>query len=180
MALAKEINPADIQPDIANDLVKGIVKRLHATFGDSYTFYTEDVSQGFKTPSFAVISMDKVSTPGLKDRKYWKFPFAIHYFCNSSKPRQEWNSMEQKLSLALEWIDACNAKLKGEIDSPQYDNEQEQGIFCVTYGMSIADVWEEPDKMESLELTDVPDAAENGNMHVSGECDNESCPIDWR
>lgn len=178
MALAKEINPADIQRDIANDLIKGIVARLHAVFGDSYTFYTEDVKQGLKTPSFAVVSMDWVDTPGMKTRTYGQFPFAIHYLCDTRKPRQEWNSIAQKLRLALDWLDACNTKLRGDFDSPKYDSAQEQGIFYVTYGMHLMDVWQEPDKMESAELTDLPET--NGDIHVGGKCDNDSCPIDWR
>lgn len=178
MAIAKEINPADIQPDITNDLIKGIVSRLYAVFGNSYTFYAEDVPQGFQTPCFAVISMNTIMQSGLKDRKYWQFPFDVHYFCDSNKPRQEWNTIQQKLALELQRIDACNTSLKGEIQPPNYDSEQQVGHVYVMYGIHLADVWEEPDKMESIELTELPE--ENGDIHVGGECDNESCPIDWR
>lgn len=177
MALAKEINPADIQPDIANDLVKGIIARLHAVFGDSYTFYAEDVPQGFKTPCFAVISMDDLNRPGLKSRKYWQFPFDVHYFCDSAKPRQEWNSIKQKLSLELARIDACNTSLKGEIQPPNYDSAQQVGHFYVMYGMHLAEVWQEPDRMEQIQM---PGVESDNPQHIGGKCDNESCPIDWR
>lgn len=175
--LGKEIDPADIQRDIVNDLVKGIVRRLHEAFGDSYTFYAEDVPQGFKTPSFAVISMDVVREQGLKTRKYWRFPFDILYFCDGKKPRQEWNRVEQKLALELEWLDACNAKLKAEIQPSHYDSDEEVGHFYVVYGMHLADIWEEPDKMEQIQI---PGVEGDDSQHVGGKCDNESCPIDWR
>ena len=177
MAIAREVNPADIQPDIANDLIKGIVARLHTAFGDSHTFYVENVPQGFKTPCFAVISMDKIDRPGLKDRKYWQFPFDVLYFCDSAKPRQEWNSIEQKLSLELARIDACNTSLKGEIQPPNYDSSQQVGHFYVMYGMHLADVWQEPDRMEQIQM---PGVGSDKMQHIGGKCDNESCPIDWR
>lgn len=172
MATAREINPADIQRDIVNDLIKGIVSRLHAVFGDAYTFYVEDVPQGFKTPCFAVIAMNPVKQIKLKTRKYWRFPFDVHYFCDSAKPRQEWNSIAQKLALELERIDACNASLKGEIQEPNYDSEQQVGHFYIMYGMHLADVWEEPDRMETV--------VNGRNEHMAGKCNNDRCPIDWR
>lgn len=167
MAITKEINPADIQPDITNDLIKGIVGRLYATFGDSYTFYTEDVPQGFKTPCFAVISMNDIpARGGLENRKYWRFPFDVHYFCDSAKPRQEWNTVKQKMSLALEWIEACNTKLQAEIQPSNFDSEQGVGHFYIVYGMHLFDVYSEQPKMKTLETTD--------GKQISGKCETVS------
>lgn len=144
------INQKDIQRDIANDLIKGIVARLHAVFGDGYTYYAEDVPQGFKTPSFAVVSMNPLKAAELDKRKYWEFPFDVHYFCDSAKPRQEWNTIEQKLALELELLDACNAKLRGEIQPSNYDNEQAVGHFYVKYGLLLLGVGAESSKMNVL------------------------------
>lgn len=150
MAISKNINPADIQRDIANDLVKGIVGQLYAVFGDGYTYYTEDVPQGFKTPSFAVISMNPLKSAELDSRKYWEFPFDVLYFCDSAKPRQEWNTVEQKLALELEWLKACNTTLRGEIQPSSFDSTQAVGHFYVMYGMHLLNVYPELTKMEVL------------------------------
>lgn len=144
------INQKDIQRDIANDLIKGIVARLHAIFGDGYTYYAEDVPQGFKTPSFAVVSLNPLKSAGLDSRKYWEFPFDVLYFCDSAKPRQEWNSVEQKLALELEWLNACNTTLRGEIQPSNFDSEQAAGHFYIMYGMHLLDVYPELPKMEVL------------------------------
>ena len=185
MALAKAINPNDIQRDITNDLIKGIISRLHETFGDSYTFYAEDVPQGLKTPSFGVFSMSPIKSYGLTTRKYWEFPFDVVYFCDSKKPRQEWNTVEQKLALCLEWLDACNTKLRAEIQPPNFDSEQEVGHFYILYGLHLIDTYEEPDKMESAEIQR-GEPKEDGTInkdnldHIAGDCDDNGCPIDWR
>jgi hypothetical protein len=150
MATSPNINPDDIQPDIANDLVKGIVARLHAVFGDGYTYYAEDVPQGFKTPSFAVVSMMPLKSTGLDNRKYWEFPFDVHYFCDSRKPRQEWNRGGTTLGSEMEWLKACNTTLRGEIQPSSYDSEQAVGHFYIMYGMHLLSVYAESPKMEVL------------------------------
>lgn len=164
MAIGKNINPADIQQDIANDLIKGIVARLHAVFGDGYAYYAEDVPQGFKTPSFAVISMSPLKSAGLDIRKYWEFPFDVLYFCDSAKPRQEWNTIEQRLALELEWLNACNATLRGEIQPSNFDSEEAVGHFYVMYGMHLLDVYPERPKMEVL-----ADVTDGKKVFVAGD-----------
>lgn len=150
MATNPKINPEDIQPDIANDLVKGIVARLYAVFGDKYTYYTEDVPQGFRTPSFAIVPLMPIKSVGLENRKYWEFPFDVHYFCDSRKPRQEWNTIEQTLALELEWLKACNTTLRGEIQPSSYDSEQAVGHFYIMYGMHLLSVYAESPRMAVL------------------------------
>ena len=172
--IASTINPDDIQRDIANGLIKGIVARLHEAFGDSYIFYAEDVPQGFKTPSFAVISMNTQREYGLDIRKLWRFAFDVHYFCDGKAPRKEWRAVEERLAINLEWIDACNAKLRAEIQPSEYDSDQQVGHFYVTYAMHLMDVYPELPKMES-----VTDKVSDG--HIGGTCNSESgCPINWR
>ena len=34
------------------DIVKGIIKALNNEFGDNYTYYINDIPQGFEEPSF--------------------------------------------------------------------------------------------------------------------------------
>ena len=171
MALAKEIDPKDIQRDIENDIAKGIIAHLYSVFGDTCTYYLEDVPQGFKTPSFAVTCLNPIYTNKMKDRQYWQLFFDVLYFCDSKKPRQEWNTVKQKLAIELKRINACNTSLKGEIQPPNYDSEQQVGHFYVGYGMHVAEVYEESTKMEVLEME---------NQHVGGKCNKEGCPIDWR
>lgn len=153
MDISPKINPADIQQDIANDIVKGIIERLYNVFGDRYTYYAEDVPQGFKTPSFAIISMNPLKSTGMNTRKYWEYPFDIHYFCNSTKPRQEWNTIEQKLALELEYLNACNALLRGQIQPSNFDNEQAVGHFYIMYGIHLLDVYAEIEKMGTAETS---------------------------
>ena len=172
MEIASTINIDDIQRDIANDLVKGIIKRLHEIFGSTYTFYAENVPQGFKTPSFAVLSMNPLKHKGMGIRKFWEFPFDVLYFCDSKKPRQEWNTIEQKLALELELLDACNTKLHAKIQPSDFDSNQNVGHFYVVYGMHLMDVYQELDKMEYIEN-------EKGE-HIAGKCNKDYCPLDWR
>lgn len=172
--IASTININDIQQDIANGLIEGIVARLHEAFGDSYTFYAEDVPQGFKTPSFAVISLNPQREYGLGKRRLWKFSFDVHYFCDSKKPRREWRTIEEALAIKLEWIEACNTKLRAEMQPSEYDSDQQVGHFYVTYAMHLIDVYPEPPRFESV--VDKPSGG-----HIGGTCNSESgCPINWR
>lgn len=167
----------DIQRDICNDLVKGIVARLYAVFGSGYTFYAEDVPQGFKTPSFAVISMNPLKSSGMGIRKYWEFPFDVHYFCNTSSPRSEWNTIEQRLALELDRITACNTSLRAEIQPSNFDSEQDVGHFYCVYGLHLLDVYPELDKMECLHYGDENPTGEIDETtleFVAGDCECET------
>ena len=62
------------------DIVKGIIKALNNEFGNNYTYYINDIPQGFEEPSFYVRLLDSSFNLIYGNRYLRKNIFMIRYF----------------------------------------------------------------------------------------------------
>lgn len=84
----------------SQDIVQGVVNALRNEFGDDdYTYYIEDIPQGFKEPSFYIRTLNS-SFELVCGRRYLRENMIIvRYFPKSEmKPRQEINAVAVVLS----------------------------------------------------------------------------------
>ena len=96
------------------DIVKGIIKALNNEFGNNYTYYINDIPQGFEEPSFYVRLLDSSFNLIYGNRYLRKNIFMIRYFPKSElEPQQEINAILDKLYPILEYIYMENDLIRG-------------------------------------------------------------------
>ena len=96
------------------DIVKGIIKALNNEFGNNYTYYINDIPQGFEEPSFYVRLLDSSFNLIDGNRYLRKNIFMIRYFPKSElEPQQEINAILDKLYPILEYIYMENDLIRG-------------------------------------------------------------------
>ena len=87
------------------DIIKGIIKALNNEFGKNYTYYINDIPQGFEEPSFYVRLLDSNFNLICANRYLRKNIFIIRYFPKSElEPQQEINAILDRLYPILEYI----------------------------------------------------------------------------
>lgn len=96
------------------DIVKGIIKALNNEFGNNYTYYINDIPQGFEEPSFYVRLLDSSFNLIYGNRYLRKNIFMIRYFPKSElEPQQEINAILDRLYPILEYIYMENDLIRG-------------------------------------------------------------------
>lgn len=96
------------------DIIKGIIKALNNEFGEKYTYYINDIPQGFEEPSFYVRLLDSSFNLIYGNRYLRKNIFMIRYFPKSElEPQQEINAILDKLYPILEYIYMENDLIRG-------------------------------------------------------------------
>ena len=92
-----------------------ITKQLHATFGDSYHYYIEDIEQDLKKPCFTVQfiqPLQRSTSPILYDRT---MPIVIHYFSDDKvNTKKDYYDIGEKAMEGLEYLPFENGLIRGE------------------------------------------------------------------
>ena len=87
------------------DIINGIVSALSKEFGEKYTYYINDIPQGFNEPAFYVRLLNSDFNLVCQNRYLRKNLFIIRYFPESElNPQQEINSILDRLYPVLEYI----------------------------------------------------------------------------
>lgn len=99
----------------SQDIVQGVVNALRNEFGDDdYTYYIEDIPQGFKEPSFYIRTLNSSFELVCGRRYLRKNMMIVRYFPESEmKPRQEINAVLDRLFPVLEYIKMGEDLLRG-------------------------------------------------------------------
>lgn len=134
---------------MVNDLLDAISTRLHATFGDGYKYYVENVKQNLTKPCFTIdtITSTKRSTsPVLYDRTV---PIVIYYFHDkASDTKKSGYDVAERVTECLEYLPMLGVLLRGYDINWKFVEEDVIGIF-VTYKFTAKNV-EEFENMETL------------------------------
>ena len=99
---------------MVNDLLNAVTTQLHATFGDGYKYYLEDVKQGLTKPCFTIdtiTSRKRSTSPYLYDRTV---PIVIYYFHDrNSDLKKAGYDVAEKVTECLELLPMQGVLLRG-------------------------------------------------------------------
>ncbi|MEK5070257.1 phage tail terminator family protein [Sporosarcina sp. FSL K6-1508] len=130
-----------------NDVVDAIAIKLHKTFGDEYTIYTESIEQGFQKPCFFIALLEPDQEQVVGNRYHKTNPFDIHYF---GRGNIDAHNTADKLMNEMEYVKCingdllCGTKMKASvIDGVLH--------FFVNYNMHIYKIQNPIPIMEDLE-----------------------------
>lgn len=100
---------------MVNQVLNVISTQLHATFGDNYRYYVEDVEQNLHKPCFTIdtiIPLQRLKSPVLYDRT---MPMVIHYFPkDKSNTKKECYAVAEQITECLEYLPFLKTILRGE------------------------------------------------------------------
>lgn len=135
---------------MVNKLLDAITKQLGVTFGNSYTYYVEDVKQELRRPSFVaglIMPLERSRNALQYDRT---MPVVVHYFgVNKETIKKECYAIAEETIEALEYLPFEGGLLRGENISWQVVEDDVLQIF-ITYRFRTQKVVE-PTMMEILE-----------------------------
>ena len=138
---------------MVNEILNAISTQLHASFGDTYKYYVENVEQNLKKPCFTIdtiIPLQRSKSSLLYDRT---MPMVIHYFTDDMKDtKKDCYAVAEQVVECLEYLPFQTTTLRGEDISWQIVDEVLQ-IF-VTYKFTTRKVLPTEINMENLH-TDV-------------------------
>lgn len=92
---------------MVNTILDATTVALHNTFGDTYTYYVEDVEQNATKPCFVVGMLNPLLRSTKLDRYYRTMPLIIHYFTdkdNTLDAKKDCYDVAEKLAEALEFL----------------------------------------------------------------------------
>ena len=88
-----------------NKIIGGIAKRISSEF-DGVTIYSEEISQGFKTPSFIIKLLNTQKQKGIGGRNKYINNFVIQYFPNQDRKNYDFSDVSKRILDCLQYIDA--------------------------------------------------------------------------
>lgn len=135
-----------------NEIVKGIARALHETFGDEYTIYKENVPQNFTEPCFLIVHLRGTNDAKSPIRYFRHNLFDIHYFPKDElNARTEMRSVIESLFLSLEYINVLDNLCRGT----KMSYEIIDGVlhFFISYDMFVTKELVKEADMKTLEQT---------------------------
>ena len=102
---------------MTNEFIDAITTTLYQHFGESYTYYVEDIEQNFKKPCFMVNTLNpSIRSTGI--RSYHRvIPIVIHYFTdkdNTSSAKKDCYLVAEDILESLEYLTVNNKLFRGE------------------------------------------------------------------
>lgn len=131
-----------------NDIVDAIAIKLHQTFGDGYTIYTESIEQGFEEPCFFIALLEPNQQQVVGNRYHKTLPFDIHYFGHGNIDA---HNTADKLMNEMEYIKVINGDL---FRGTKMKSDIINGVlhFFVNYNFHVYKITDPLDKMEDLKI----------------------------
>lgn len=102
--------------EITENIIRGsIIYALRNAFGDSYTYYDEEIEQGFKKPSFHVSKIDITSRKGYTGHQHKiidnTYRYVIKYFTAEDYGKiKDINDKIDKLNEVFNYLEIVNIK----------------------------------------------------------------------
>lgn len=98
-----------------DSVLNSVTKTLHATFGDNYHYYVEDIEQDLQTPCFTIEPLILTSRSINRKDYHKNFSIVLHYFTDDRKNKKKDSLiMAEKVLEAIEYIEIDNHLLRGE------------------------------------------------------------------
>lgn len=136
---------------MVNSILTSVTKQLGATFGNSYTYYIENVEQGLKKPCFLVMVTSPImrsKSPVLYD---WTIPVVVHWFSDKNKDiKKKCYGMAEQIIECLEYLPFKNGLIRGEDISWHLVDDEALEIF-ITYDFTTKRVTDVEDSIETFE-----------------------------
>ena len=137
---------------MVNDIISGISRKLHDTFGDDSEIYKEQVKQGLKEPCFIISCVNLANIPVVGERYLRQALFSVNYFPKSgTDAKAECLDVQDTLCLALEYISACGGLLRGTGMGGQIVDGVL--VFTVSYDMNVRKITDR-EPMEKIIIAD--------------------------
>jgi len=133
---------------VINKLIDGISLKINAEFGDNYRIYTEEVTQGLKTPCFFINALNPKENLFRGKRYFQTNEFCVQYIPSSNNKKSECNDVREKLFDSLEYK-TINSLVRGTNMSGEYVD----GVlnFFVNYDMYVYKEQIEAEKMNTFD-----------------------------
>ena len=98
-----------------NILIGSFIYQLKEFFGKDYTYYSEELEQGFKRPSFHVSRIDDIHSKGYTGHQYKmrddNYRFLIKYFTNvKDREKEDINNKIDNLKNLFDYLHIINIK----------------------------------------------------------------------
>lgn len=140
-----------------NRLIDGISLKINAEFGDNYRIYTEEVTQGLKTPCFFINALNPKETLFRGKRYFQTNEFCVQYIPSSNNKKSECNDVRERLFDSLEYITIKEVKDEQIINSlvrgTNMSGEYVDGVlnFFVNFDMYVYKEQVEAEKMNTFD-----------------------------
>lgn len=132
-----------------NEVMDGITDAIYKTFGDKYEIYKEACGQGMEEPAFFVRCIHPGIEKQLGTRRKMNVMYSIQYFPESAEPRQEIDTVFERLYDCLELITVAGQKAHGVVECADISN----GVLTVTAEYTyFLNMKEECEQMEDFEM----------------------------
>ena len=96
-------------------MLNAITKQLHATFGDSYHYYIEDIEQDLKKPCFTVQFIQPLQRSRNSIVYDRTMPIVVHYFSDKKDTlKKDAYEIGEKAMEGLEYLPFENGLIRGE------------------------------------------------------------------
>lgn len=96
------------------DIKIGICKKLSSVFGDSYSIYTEEITQGLEPPAFFIKNIRSSQIQGVGKRYYKSNLFIVNFFpVEDNTEMSQCNEVADKLFDALKYIEEGAVIIRG-------------------------------------------------------------------
>lgn len=136
---------------MVNDIINGIVAKLHEVFGDEYEFYKESIEQGLKEPCFSVVVIQTGQSAKLPNRYHRVNAFDVHYFPkDKNNAKSECYDVAERLLFELEYINVLDNLCHGT--KMRYEIVDGVLHFFVNYDMFVKKQVDESDHMETATI----------------------------
>lgn len=87
-----------------NKIAAGISQALNREFGDGYSVYQNNVSQGLVEPCFFIAVLESSKEQYLQNRFLQRSSFDVHYFPKDETDNREMQDTAERMLACLEWI----------------------------------------------------------------------------
>lgn len=94
-------------------IITGILAALEEEFGDTYSFYTEEIEQGLEKPCFFIFCLNLSMNLFRGGRYQNKNQFSIRYLSGSPEPMKDCGKVAERLFHCLELITVDGDLLRG-------------------------------------------------------------------
>ena len=102
---------------MTNQVLDGVTIALHGKFGDSFSYYVENIEQHLDKPCFAVNALNPLVKAKSQIRYHWTVPVVIHFFTDKEvteeAKKDDYTKASQMLEV-LEYITVNGNLIRGE------------------------------------------------------------------
>ena len=103
--------------EMTNQVLDGITIALHGKFGDTFSYYVENIEQHLDKPCFVVKALNPLVKAKNQIRYHWTIPVVVHFFTDkevTEEAKKDNYNIAGQLLEALEYITVDGNLTRGE------------------------------------------------------------------